>query len=180
MRAFFPFFSLFFLFFLFFHILSFYRLNFTSQQIPILGSKYPFLGTKYPFAFFWGKRTFHREKTYFRQNIDHIGYFPWELIFLLFMSCIYYTRLIDVILHYSFLFYYATVMGVDESYVYWDSGNFFSNIQLLTRRVNGVFFFPVSMCRIRASFWSKRNDTGMKIMFTFYHTICSKTKLKRV
>lgn len=25
-------------------------------------------------------------------------------------------------------------MGVDESYVYWDSGNFFSNIQLLTRR----------------------------------------------
>lgn len=31
-------------------------------------------------------------------------------------------------------------MGVDESYVYWDSGNFFSNIQLLTRRVNGVFF----------------------------------------
>ena len=33
-------------------------------------------------------------------------------------------------LHYSFLFYYAIVMGMDESY--WDSGGyFFSNIHLL-------------------------------------------------
>ena len=86
-------FILFFYFFFYFKLLlaKLYFAAYThfGQQIPI----FPLL------------RETRKKKL--RPNIVHIGYCP-QLLFLLFISHVNYTRLIDIfILHYSFLVYYV-------------------------------------------------------------------------
>ena len=168
----------------FFTILRIYRLNFTSQQIPIwVANTLPWApevflacggnfrcwpkadtsSVQIPICPSLRKTYFSLRKTYFRQNIDHKQYSPKLYFPFVYLICLLHmlslTFLFFIIhFYFSMQFLWAWISHGTELR--------FRNIHLRAKRnlriavqtfiLEQMALFSVSIRRISASFWSKR------------------------